>query len=483
MIIFLVFNMYSECLAINIKDQITQLNKGDYVNAEAEFLEKIKSTSNKSELAVIYQFLGVTQYLLGDQETSKQSIQKGFEYDPTVDISDEIHSEKAKIFFSNEKKKISNKPEKKQERSPIPPTAITKKQDKSESNAITTTLKVTSMIKEANVYIDNVYMGKVNETLSVSKGNIVLEVKANGYFDFNRKFNILASQNNSVHVTLMKIPVKSNAKNSGPKKTNNTQPQQLSSKPIVTPQIQRPNSPAQIAQNPSKSMDTTSQTKPPEITVTNTKMPLRNDKNPETLEFKHKTMTTHKKVEKPISKNNLNVKKEKHEIIQTKNQVNLQKKQVDYLNFLPFGVGQFKNKSYPLGAAFASLQAFSLYYYYNNNSKAKQLLQDGDNFLNQRLVQENQLSGAEKEAYAKETNEFYEKFDSQYQDSRSQAYNGLIYFTLIWATSSIESIFNASYIEKKPPISETPKTSSSIRLSHRFTPDLKGQMIYFQIAF
>jgi hypothetical protein len=115
------------------------------------------------------------------------------------------------------------------------------------------------------------------------------------------------------------------------------------------------------------------------------------------------------------------------------------------ITVLPFGAGQFQNKSYILGLAFAGAEAGALFYWYSSNKLADDTVAETNTYIQQKkgpngdqqLTQEDLTFVANRKKFV--------------DDQRKKAQLGIAGFVGIWAIGVVQATLDDPPPKKKSP--------------------------------
>jgi hypothetical protein len=115
------------------------------------------------------------------------------------------------------------------------------------------------------------------------------------------------------------------------------------------------------------------------------------------------------------------------------------------VTLLPFGAGQFQNKSYILGLAFAGAEAGALFYWYSSNKLADDTVAETNTYIQQRKgANGDQQLSQEDLAFVAQRKKFVD-------DQRKKAQLGLVGFGGIWAVGVVQAMLYEPPPKKKSP--------------------------------
>ncbi|MBP9707276.1 MAG: PEGA domain-containing protein [Oligoflexales bacterium] len=103
-----------------------------------------------------------------------------------------------------------------------------------------------------------------------------------------------------------------------------------------------------------------------------------------------------------------------------------------FFNLLPFGIAQFRNKQFGLGAAFAAGQIASLYYYYSLDQEITSTTNDTNKILAEREAEWKTLPEDQKDAHLAETEKFRNDRVSYQSTLTDQSMMGIYGFIGLW---------------------------------------------------
>lgn len=124
---------------------------------------------------------------------------------------------------------------------------------------------------------------------------------------------------------------------------------------------------------------------------------------------------------------------------------------------LPFGAGQFQNKNYILGLAFAAAEGGALFLWYDSNNKANQVAAEAQQVAN---ADSSQFEGGEEAQQ-----QFIATAQSYINKMNSQAKLGLMAFGALWAAGVAEAFINMP----------SPKSTKKSKRKRRLSLDLQDR--------
>jgi hypothetical protein len=220
--------------------------KGDISGAENALKKALSGTGNKAEKAKISLMLGIVLYTKGDQSGSASQFKAALANDPKLEINPQDALDPSVLnLFKKVKSEFpvvspqqpSTKPTQVSDRTPIAPGAKPIKK---------TLLKILSSVSEAQVSIDGILAGSVNELINTEPGTVVVEVSAAGYQTIRTQIKIIENQENIVSMTLEKEKPKAKAQATAPAEEQEAD----SFSPIPVPKTpSKSKKPGKISQN------------------------------------------------------------------------------------------------------------------------------------------------------------------------------------------------------------------------------------------
>lgn len=133
-----------------------------------------------------------------------------------------------------------------------------------------------------------------------------------------------------------------------------------------------------------------------------------------------------------------------------------------FLDILPFGVGQYHNGQYLLGAALTAGQIGSLFFYQNRNSQAESQIAETNQVLSDAQKPDSGITAEKQAQYAEES-------DVRVKALQQQATYGLVGFGVLWAGGAIQALLY------DPPVShDAIKKKPKRRSGFALTPNYQG---------
>jgi hypothetical protein len=132
---------------------------------------------------------------------------------------------------------------------------------------------------------------------------------------------------------------------------------------------------------------------------------------------------------------------------------------------IPFGVPQYAQGKIGIGLGFSLLQGAGLGFAISKLLESNKVSSDTDEVVDERNVQETQINDpVQRQAFADETDSYFNSQLDKISQIRNQAYIGLGVFVLSWIGSGVEAYMN-------PPLSTTDTPGrTDLKLDRRTTP-------------
>ncbi len=171
---------------------------GDFRGAEASLRQALPRTKVGVDRAKALKLLGICEYMQGKKQNAAATFKATLQQDPRAQISaNEVLDESVIAFFNAQRRGTSSRAVApiQQARSPIAGKA-----------AKTTSLIVNANIASASINIDGIFAGKVGNRIEADPGKLQLEISAPGYIKKRVNTTVIANRENTINVTLDKIP-------------------------------------------------------------------------------------------------------------------------------------------------------------------------------------------------------------------------------------------------------------------------------------
>ncbi len=185
-------NLWAQSLSIGL----SKYQKGDIAGAESALNKALHSTQPRAEKAKITMLLGVVLYTKGDKPGAERSFRNALALDPQSSINPNETLDPTVQDFFQKIKSGSGGSQPGPSTAPLAPGARPQKK---------TLLKVVSSVTSAQVSIEGILAGAVNELINTDPGKTQIEVSAPGYQTIQMTINVIENQENVVSIKFEKI--------------------------------------------------------------------------------------------------------------------------------------------------------------------------------------------------------------------------------------------------------------------------------------
>lgn len=192
---------------------LDRYQQGDFAGAEKILRGALGTRMAPRELASTYKLLGICQFMQNNRAGATQSFKMALATDPATLISANEVLDDGVIGFFNKIRASSPKPAataaKKAPASPGAMKMAARRATDSKGNLLKQTfLIINSTNKGANVFIDGIIAGQVNNRINTSPGKVLVEVAQPGFKPKKVRINITKDADNAVNINLDKIQPK-----------------------------------------------------------------------------------------------------------------------------------------------------------------------------------------------------------------------------------------------------------------------------------
>ncbi len=211
----------------------SKYEKGDFKGAESALKKSLKKKLSKADQAKAYKLLGICSYMLGNKPAATNSFKRALKLEPKTSIAQsEVLDDSVIAFFTGIKGggKKASPPAKVATKAALPKPVTTAKKS---PPAKMTYLKILSNVASASIAVDGILAGQVNTLINTDAGKIAIEVSAQGYITKKVSVNISANRENTITVNLLKPQPKPKPKPK-PKPIVRQKPQQRYDQQLTT---------------------------------------------------------------------------------------------------------------------------------------------------------------------------------------------------------------------------------------------------------
>lgn len=198
--------------AQSLSQGIKEYQRNDFIKAERTFTSLTKKRLPSPKKAQSFKYLGICQYLLGKKGLAKTSFENAVRLSPKTTISsNEVLDPSVVTFFDAVKKGANANTANKNRR------IIRRDQPQVGEKAKLTVVKIDANTS-AQLFKDGILIGETGRFLEVDPGVSIFDATAKGYKKKSFKLNVVANQQNTVTISLEKIPPPSPKRIAQPRK-------------------------------------------------------------------------------------------------------------------------------------------------------------------------------------------------------------------------------------------------------------------------
>lgn len=425
----------------------TKYQRGDFKGAERSLLQAVTKETSKSATANSWKLLGICQYMLGNKGGATTSFKEALAINTGLIIaSGEVLDESVIAHFNKIKSDIieANKPPPPPAPPPAPPPppkplvkkpvkkpvvavaipAIDIAEEDAAAEAVTPTTEgaasskkggtfivVQSDTPDANVMIDGILAGQVGSEIEVEPGMLVVEVAVPGEDAKIQKITAVKGQVNTITVNLIKPPQIKKIAKKKPKKIKKVSRKKKKNDEMFA---DKPGAPQRAGYNSATEFDSDTASGVSPYAPAPPPAPYYGQP-----------------YQQPQVAMNNQPYDDRYE-----NRAALHGNY--FIAALPFGAGQFQNRTVGTGMLFFAGEAGALYFYTAKNKEAKSTEADIALYEEEAKLNEGEKTDEEKDAdavYIQETRDYV-------ASTRAKAKLGLYGFGALWVAGAIEAYIN-----------------------------------------
>lgn len=386
--------------------------RGDFKGAERALQIAAEKETAKLAKASILKLLGICQYMLGNRSEASKSFREAVALDSTVTIKPgEVLDDTVIDYFSRIKKETTKS-------APTATTATIKHTpsttpDKAATKAAGTFIIVQSDVPDANVMIDGILAGSTNTKIEVEPGMLMIEISSARHEAKFQKVNTIEGTTTNVTVDLAKT------------------------KKIKKVAKQREKKPKKTSRKKPKNDDLFGETQPPQRAGYNPAMEFDQDTGGTAYAPGYHQPYYQQPYQQPYAYEQPYAPPPRismHDAYEDDYETRAPSHNNYFIALLPFGAGQFQNRSIAAGILFFAAEAGALGFYYMQDKDAKETAAELNAFIQEKADNGDELT-VEDETYINDTKAYV-------TNTRNKSKYGLYGFGAAWIAGIVEAIIN-----------------------------------------
>ena len=207
----------SSALASAYSNGFDKYQQGDFAGAEKILKESLRSKLPAKEQASTLKLMGICQFMQNNKTAAAESFKSALSFDSSTHIDAGEVLDDAVLGFFNKIKSTAPSGGTASAAKGHSGTSASKSASKRTTDSNGNPLKQTFLMinspnKGANITIDGIIAGQVNNKINTEPGKVLVEVSLNGYKTKKLRINIIKDQDNDVSINLEKNQPKARPK-------------------------------------------------------------------------------------------------------------------------------------------------------------------------------------------------------------------------------------------------------------------------------